>query len=161
LQAERERTNRQDSAFLDLLSKSDGMPDPKAIMGIYGPQKGLEIAKGFKAFSDMSTKKGDDALAHAPDVITAWGHLGPEVKASTWPAMRSMAIQTGVFPEESLPQQFNPGMEGPITAWAESLKAQQAKAPTQPHLADFNGIQHQWDQKTNTWTPLGKSEAAL
>jgi hypothetical protein len=161
LQAEKEKSDRQDAQFMDLLGRSQGMPDPKAIMGIYGPQKGLEIAKGFKAFSDMSTKKGDDALAHAPDVITAWGHLGSDMKASTWPAMRAMAIQTGLFPAESLPEQYHPELDPQITAWAESLKAQQAKTPTAPHVQPFNGIEHQWNPTTNTWKPLGKSEAAL
>lgn len=160
-QAEQDQLNKQDAAFMDYLSKTEGQPDPKKILSIYGPERGLRIAQGFKAFSEIGEGKEGEALKNAPTVVRGFAALSPQMQAQTWPAIRQQALNTGLFTPDALPEQYSSEVGQRMIAWGSSLEKPNAAAAKAPETTDFGGVKHQWDAATNTWKPLGKSEAAL
>lgn len=126
--AEPARLARQDEAFLSLLSQSENANvDPRAVISIYGPQRGMEIAKGLHAFGELQTKQVTDARDNAGRLAAGFKSFGPEVQARLWPSVRQAAITGGLGDAASIPETPDPSFLDGVLAWA---KGEPQAAPT-------------------------------
>lgn len=113
------RLARQDEAFLSLLSQSENANvDPRAVISIYGPQRGMEIAKGLHAFGELQTKQVADARDNAGRLAAGVKAFSPEVQARLWPAVRQAAITGGLGDESTIPETPDPSFLDGVMAWA-------------------------------------------
>lgn len=90
---------KQDAAFVSLLEESNGMPAPQDIVRIYGPQRGMEIAKGYSAFA--SEKPDPNAVMAGLEAMT------PPMREQSWGPVRQKMIQTHGLPPEAIPEQYD------------------------------------------------------
>lgn len=116
-QAAAERLGRQDSAFMALLEQQPD-PDPKELMAIFGPQRGMQIAQGFVAFKDLSNKAVTDARETAGRLALGAKALSPQMRASMWPSIREAAIKGGLGDAETVPEQPTPEYFDAVIGWA-------------------------------------------
>lgn len=89
---------KQDAAFVSLLGSGD--VSPASIVRIYGPQRGMDIAKGYAA---LQTPKPDPQA-----VLAAMKASSEPMRAQAWPSVRQTMIQTHTLPEEAIPPQYDP-----------------------------------------------------
>jgi len=94
--AEPARMAAQDSAFMRLLSESpDGNPDPRAVVSIYGPQKGLTIAQGLHAFGELQRGDVKDARETAGRLALGLKVMSPQAQAALWQPVKDAAKRGG------------------------------------------------------------------
>lgn len=117
----------QDEAFMALLDASGGAPDPKDVLKIYGPKRGMEIAQGMESFAKLSRGRGDEAMKALPGLIRGMDALSEPLRANMYPAVRSKAVETGLFPEDAIPPEYNPETWTQISAFGKSMANEQPK----------------------------------
>lgn len=129
---EREQAKRQDSAFMALLEQQPN-PDPKKVLAIYGPQRGLPILTGLKAFHATPDPQDLEAKAKVlQDRMIGLHALSPEVRAQVYPAVRQKSIADGLITEQDAPPQYDDAW------WTQTVnygRAQSTANPTQASLA--------------------------
>lgn len=121
------RLTRQDGAFMALLEQQPN-PDPKEVMSIYGPQRGMQIAQGLHAFGELQAGQVKDARDTAGRLAIGLTSLSPQLQQQMWPGVREAAIKGGLGDAESIPEQFTPEFAQAVIGWAKG------EAPTAPSL---------------------------
>jgi len=122
-----DRLSRQDTAFMALLEQQPN-PDPREVMAIYGPQRGMQIAQGLHAFTELQTGAVKDARETAGRLAIGLKSLSPQLQKQWWPAVRTAAIKGGLGDEQSIPQDFTPDFADAVIGWASG------QAPAAPNL---------------------------
>ena len=124
-----ERLNRQDTAFMALLEKQPN-PDPREVMSIYGPQRGMQIAQGLSAFGELQSGAVKDARDTAGRLAIGAKSLTPQLRLSMWPAIRGAAIKGGLGSEQDIPAEPSDDYLDAVIGWATGEQPTQAKTPT-------------------------------
>lgn len=112
-QAQQDMARKQDEAFQGLLG-GDSLPDPKAVLSIYGPERGMKIVSGLASFAQMSQSQGPEAVKHLPAMISGFAALSPEMQKHVYPALKQTAVRSGLFPADSLPDELTPELASEI-----------------------------------------------
>lgn len=129
-QDEKDQLNRQDTAFMGLLQKQPN-PDPREIIAIYGPQRGMAIASGFHAFTELQSGAVKDARDTAGRLAVGMKASSPQLQKQFWPAIREAAIKGGLGSAEDIPEQSSPEYLDAIIGWSTGKEpAAPAKTPT-------------------------------
>lgn len=120
----------QDQAFMRLLSEApDGDPDPRAVIGIYGPQRGMDIAKGLYEFSALRKGKVESPQDSAKRIGAAFKALKtPALQQAFWPQVKQAAVTAGLVTADQFPDTFSAEIPDALLAWG-SGQAPAAKAP--------------------------------
>jgi hypothetical protein len=121
---EAEVESRRNAAFTDLLSR--GMPDPREVLTIYGPERGSKIAQGLQAFNDLATKRVADAKKTAGDLALGFSQFTPEMRQQLWPSVRQAAIDGGLGTPDTIPEDPTDEFLRGVVVWS------QGEAPKQP-----------------------------
>ena len=124
---EKDHLSRQDTAFLGLLEKQAN-PDPREVMAIYGPQKGMQIAQGLSAFGELQTGAVKDARDTAGRLAVGAKALAPQLRQSMWPAIRGAAIKGGLGSEQDIPEQPTDEYLDAVIGWATGKEQAQAES---------------------------------
>ena len=122
-----ERLNRQDTAFMALLEQQPN-PDPREVMSIYGPQRGMQIAQGLSAFGELQTGAVKDARDTAGRLAIGAKALAPQLRQSMWPAIRGAAIKGGLGTEQDIPEQPTDDYLDAVIGWASGKEQAQAES---------------------------------
>lgn len=112
-----ERLTRQDTAFMALLEQQ-ASPDPKEVMAIYGPQRGMQIAQGLSAFGELQAGQVKDARDTAGRLAIGIKSLSPAAQQQFWPAVREAAIKGGLGDATTIPEQASPEYLDAVLGWA-------------------------------------------
>ena len=138
LKLDRERNlAKQDERLMQLFS-GDTPPEPNAIIGIVGPERGLRIAQGLTAFHELQSGPVKDARETAGRLARATKALSPQMQTQFWPAIRAAAIKGGLGDAQTIPEQPDPEFLTAIDTWA---SGEAPKAPPSEELVqvDVNG----------------------
>lgn len=119
----------QDQLFMKLMSR-DQPPDPREILQIYGPERGMKIAQGLHAFAELHSGDVKDARDTAGRLAIGLKSLSPQMQSKLWPDVRTAAIKGGLAGPEAIPDQPMPEFLDAIIAWSsgkEPAKAEPVK----------------------------------
>src|SRR3990167_2608244 len=111
------RLSRQDGAFLALLEKQP-QPDPREVIAIYGPQRGMAIAQGYRAFTELASGAVKDARETAGRLAIGAKASSPQLLAQFWPQIREAAVKGGLGKPEEIPEQATPEYLDAVIAWS-------------------------------------------
>ena len=132
---------KRDQQFLELLSTGED-PDPRKILGLYGPQDGLEMIKGLAAYKEMGRKTGGEALKELPDLVGAYSTLSPEARGAFWPHLRETVLKSGIIQDPTqIPEQRSDEFDAQAIKFAQGLRQKEEKAPSFQHVETAGGIQ--------------------
>jgi hypothetical protein len=115
----RDALNAQDSAFMRRISNPELPPiTPQETLGIYGPERGPAIHKGWAALATPSEKPD------LPAILAGYEASDPEMRRIGWPAARPQLLAATGLPEAMVPKEWD-------EAWYERLK-KELKKPEAP-----------------------------
>ena len=129
-----ERLSRQDTAFMALLEQQPN-PDPREVMSIYGPQRGMAIAQGLSAFGELQTGAVKDARDTAGRLAVGAKALAPQLRQTMWPAIRAAAVKGGLGSEQDIPAEPSDDYLDAVIGWATGKEAEA------PGAANLRGLQ--------------------
>jgi len=116
--AERERSDAEQEAMkaekLGALFSGEAPPTPNAIIGLMGPQRGLEIVKGMAAIQPDSEKqiaRYRDQQTLFRDAIGGLAATPGPLKPQAWTLARSALISKGLITEDMVPAEWSPEAE--------------------------------------------------
>lgn len=113
------RLAAQDQAFLQLMESSpDGNPDPRKVVGIYGPQRGLTIATGLMEFNQLRKGTVESPQDAAKRLGAAFKALKtPALQQAFWPQVKDAAVKAGLVAADGVPDTFSPDVADALFAW--------------------------------------------
>jgi hypothetical protein len=103
-------------------------PNPQDLISIAGPDRGMKLAQGWQAFTDLKSKRVTDARETAGRLALAMKQLSPGMRSQMWPSVRQAAIDGGLAQAEQLPGEFDDTFADSVIAWATN-KAPEAPKP--------------------------------
>jgi hypothetical protein len=124
-----ELEQQRETAFLDLLEKTEGNPSPLAVLKLYGPERGAKVAQGLQAFQAMGERKGEEALTFLPKLVSGMETLPESTRAKLYPAARQRALDTGLFPPESVPEEYSPEAWKEISGFVKGMTPKKEGEP--------------------------------
>lgn len=104
-------------------------PDPRDILSVAGPERGLKIVQGLQAFGELQSKGVKDARDTAGRLALGLRQLSPEMRAQLAPAVRQAAIDGGLGDAASIPEDLNDQFLDGVIAWGTGKAPEQPKAP--------------------------------
>lgn len=105
---------QRDAKFQSLLQDPNNPPTLAQVVGIYGPERGAALYKGFEA---LKSPKPD-----AKTVLAGFKAASPEMRAQAWPIARAHLVQAGAQDEVLPPAQgWGPQHEEWLTRFDQAM----------------------------------------
>lgn len=114
---------QQEETALRQLFSGESLPDPRAIYGIVGPERGAKIVQGLSALQTGPRGEFEATQKVLRDVILGMDALPDALRAEAYPSVRQGLIQRGVIGPDDAPPEYDP------TWWARTKQYGQAPAP--------------------------------
>lgn len=105
-QAQQQALSKRDAAFMSLLDQSGGMPDPKEVYRIFGPEKTPKVMEGLLSYHQMTQKQGEEAASHIPGLVRGADAMGEGARKQLYPSLVAAAVKSGAVPEGFLPPDY-------------------------------------------------------
>lgn len=107
--ADKQALTKQDAALRDYFANlGDADPDPKAVSGIVGPDRGVKIAEGMIAFRGLQRGEYADKQVKMRDVLAGFGASTDAQRAAAYPHIRQEFIGAGLMKPEDAPETYDP-----------------------------------------------------
>lgn len=108
-QAEAEKAKEQQ--LLGMIRDTGGMPDPVAVVGMFGREKGVDILKGLSSVHSIRQAEAAEKAQHAQNIAKGFLSLSDSgAKAALWPSIVQTGVESGILPKEVAAQigQYSP-----------------------------------------------------
>lgn len=108
---------------------SSDRPDPKAIIQVMGPERGMRIVSGLSALQPDSEKQYRDQSTLLRDAISGVGAVPEPLRADAWKLARQNLLSRGLISPDMAAEEYSPAEFARVSGFGRAPEAPKAQEP--------------------------------